>query len=171
MYQRSTIRYTSSGEDMWTLESMQLGGHNIQDFLITRIISHSIVLYHKTISLCKRKKHRRRWNKNILWNNRRTIRCKNRSFIQSFEKMLPEAGICTTAAHGRAGWEGSPAGEVSTHRASPQRALPPRATPEPLINLEGCRHLCQTDVCVSEKRDVVFILAVLLQTRFQIRVR
>lgn len=55
MYQRSTIRYTSSGEDMWTLESMQLGGHNIQDFSITRIISHSIVLYHKTISLCKRK--------------------------------------------------------------------------------------------------------------------
>lgn len=159
---------------MWTLESMQLGGHNIQDFSITRIISHSIVLYHKTISLCKRKKHRRRWNKNILWNNRRTIRRKNRNFIQSFEKMLPEAGICTTAAHGRAGWGGSPWGGLHTPSFPPEPgwgALPPRATPEPLINLEGCRHLCQTDVCVSEKRDVVFILAVLLQTRFQIRVR
>lgn len=110
---------------------MQLGGHNIQDFSITRIISHSIVLYHKTISLCKRKKHRRRWNKNILWNNRRTIRRKNRSFIQSFEKMLPEAGICTTAAHGRAGWEGSPAGEVSTHRASPQSQAEERCRPAP----------------------------------------
>lgn len=110
---------------------MQLGGHNIQDFSITRIISHSIVLYHKTTSLCKRKKHRRRWNKNILWNNRRTIRRKNRNFIQSFEKMLPEAGICTTAAHGRAGWEGSPAGEVSTHRASPQSQAEERCRPAP----------------------------------------